>query len=171
MPAINAHEPSPSRRRLLRVGIIHGKRIVEERLVSGSSAVTIGTSPRATFIVPWDDVPHRWRLFEERRGRRFLHLGPRMSARIAKASGGNVANFDSDASQPIPLPDDARGKITVGDTTVLFQLLLPPLPRPRPRLPFSPQRRALDGIERGFVAVLVATLALHVAVVVYLRQV
>jgi len=171
MPANNAHEPSPSRRRLLRVGIIHSKRIVEERLVSGTSAITIGTSPRATFIVPWDDVPQRWRLFEERGGRRFLRLGPRMSARIAKASGGNVADFDSDAGQAIPLPDDARGKITVGDTTVLFQLLLPPPPRPRPRLPFSLQRRAIDSIERGFLAVLVATLALHVAVVVYLRHV
>jgi len=171
MTAINVHEPSPSRRRLLRVGIIHGKRIVEERLVSGTSAITIGTSPRATFIVPWDDVPQRWRLFEERRGQRFLRLAPRMSARIAKASGGHVADFDSDAGQAIALPDDARGKITVGDTTVLFQLLLPPPPRPRPRLPFSLQRRATDGIERAFLAVLVATLALHVAVVVYLRQV
>jgi hypothetical protein len=174
MPAIhtrNAREPSPSHRRLLRVGIIHGKRIVEERLVSATSAVTIGTSPRATFIIPWDGVPHRWRLFEQRGGRRTLRLAPGMSARIARPSGGNVTSFDSDASAPIPLPDDARGKITVGDTTVLFQLLRPPAPQPRPRLPFSLQRRALDGIERGFVAVLAATLALHVAVVVYLRQV
>ena len=171
MPAINAHQASHSHRRLLRVGIIHGKRIVEERLVSATSAVTIGTSPRATFIIPWDGVPHRWRLFEQRHGRRTLRLGPGMSARIAKASSGSVANFDSDAGEPIPLPDDARGKIIVGDTTVLFQLLRPPAPQPRPRLPYSLQRRALDGVERGFIAVLAATLALHVAVVVYLRQV
>jgi hypothetical protein len=46
MPAIelNTSEPSPSRRRLLRVGIIHDKRIVEERLVSGTSAITIGNA-------------------------------------------------------------------------------------------------------------------------------
>ncbi len=144
MPAPSTNHAPHSHRRLLRVGIIHAKRIVEERLVSGTSAVTIGTSPRATFIVPWDDVPHRWRLFEQRGGRRYLRLGARMSARIAKASGGDVANFDGDAGadQPIPLPDDARGKITVGGTTVLFQLLRPPAPQPRPRLPFSLQRRA-----------------------------
>jgi len=174
MPSPNTRQPRDSRRRLLRVGIFHAKRIVEERLVSGTAAVTIGTSPRATFIVPWDGVPHRWRLFEQRGGRRYLRLGARMSARIAAASGGNVANYDGDgagADQPIPLADDARGKITVGDTTVLFQVLRPPAPQPRPRLPFSLQRRATDGIERGFVAVLAATLVLHVAVVVYLRQV
>jgi hypothetical protein len=171
MPAIHTRPSSDSRRRLLRVGIIHGKRIVEERLVAGTGPITIGTSPRSTFIVPWDGVPHRWRLFEQRRGCRSLCLGPGMSARVAGASGGDVANFDAGAARPIPLPDGARGKITVGDTTVLFQLLRPPAPQPRARLPFSVQRRITDRIDRGFTAVLAAALVLHIVLVVYLRQV
>ena len=91
-----AIEPDPSRRRerrLLRVGIVHGRRIVEERLLARPGDVTIGRSPRSTFIVPWDDVPDRWRLFEERGGRRFLHLAGDMTARIA--DGAAVTSIDA----------------------------------------------------------------------------
>jgi hypothetical protein len=164
---------STAERRILRVGIIHGRRIVEERLVAQPGDVTIGTSPRSTFIVPWDEVPHRWRLFEQRGGRRFLHLAESMTARIA--DGAAVTSLDArrggEAARPIPLGDRARGKVTLGDTTVLFQLLRPPPPRPRPRLPHSIRRRVMAELDRWFAVVLALTALLHVAVVVYLRQV
>jgi hypothetical protein len=167
--------PSAGRRerRLLRVGIVHGRRIIEERLLPQAGDVTIGRSPRSTFIVPWDDVPERWRLFEERGGRRFLHLAADMTARIA--DGAAVTRVDArregDAAAPIALSDQARGKITVGDTTVLFQLLRPPPPQPRPRLPLSVRRRVTAELDRWFVLALAFTALLHVVFVVYLRQV
>jgi len=172
----NALSPDPDRRRehrMLRVGIVHGRRIVEERVLARPGDVTIGTSPRSTFIVPWDRVPERWRLFEERAGRRFLRLAGDMSARIA--DGAVVTSIDARApgepARPIPLSDGARGKVTVGDTTVLFQLLRPPPPQPRPRLPLSVRRRIGAEIDRGFTAAVAFTLLLHVAIVIYLRQV
>jgi hypothetical protein len=171
-----ASPPRPARRRerrLLRVGIVHGRRIVEERLVARAGEVTIGTSPRSTFIVPWDGAPERWRLFDERGGRRFLHLAPNMSARVA--DGAAVTSFDAGAAggaaRPIPLSDRARGKVTVGDTAVLFQVLAPPAPRPRPQLPLSVRRRVTAEIDRWFTGALVVATLLHVVLVVYLRQV
>jgi hypothetical protein len=171
-----ALHPDSSRRherRLLRVGIVHGRRIVEERLLSRAGDVTIGRSPRSTFIVPWDDVPDRWRLFEERGGRRFLHLAGDMTARIA--DGAAVTSIDArpagEPAAPIALSDRARGKVTVGDTTVLFQLLRPPPPQPRARLPLSVRRRVTAEIDRWFAVALAFTALLHVAFVVYLRQV
>src|SRR5262245_13642028 len=109
--ARTAHVPSTSREaRLLRVGIIHGRRIVEERLLARAGDVTIGTSPRSTFILPWDGIPLRWRLFEERGNRRFLHLASGMSARIA--DGAQVTSVDGPAAGApaalIPLSDRAR---------------------------------------------------------------
>jgi hypothetical protein len=163
---------STAERRLLRVGIIHSGRIVEERLVAPAGDITIGTSPRSTFIVPWDEAPRRWRLFEARGDRRFLHLAGNMTARIA--DGATVTTIDAraaEASRPIPLADRARGKVTVGGTTVLFQLLRPTQPQPRPQLPHSVRRRVLSEIDRWFALVLALTALLHVSVVVYLRQV
>jgi hypothetical protein len=158
---------------MLRVGIVHGRRIVEERLLARPGDVTIGTSPRSTFIVPWDRVPLRWRLFEERGGHRFLHLAGDMTARIA--DGSKVTSIDArdsgERARPIPLSDRARGKVTIGDTTVLFQLLRPPPPQPRPRLPPSIRRRVGAQIDPWFAVALAFTALLHVAFVVYLRQV
>jgi hypothetical protein len=171
--AIASRDSSRQReRRLLRVGIVHGRRIVEERLLARPGDVTIGTSPRNTFIVPWDDAPDRWRLFAERGGRRTLHLARGMTARIAAgAAVTSVGAPDDDDAAPIPLPDGARGKVTVGDTTVLFQLLRPPPPQPRPQLPLHVRRRVMAEIDRWFAVALAVTALLHVAVVAYLRQV
>ena len=165
---------STAERRFLRVGIMHGGRIVEERVLSQLDDVTVGTSPRSTFIVPWDEVPRRWRLFEARGGRRVLHLAENMAARIA--DGVAVTRVDArggeaTATQPIPLADRARGKVTFGDTTVLFQLLRPPASRPRPQLPPSIRRRLMAEVDRWFALCLALTALLHVVVVVYLRQV
>jgi hypothetical protein len=96
-----------------------------------------------------------------------------MSARIAKTPGGGVADFDSDTGEAIALSRRrARQDQPSATRRCCSSCCCRPPARARARgLPFSLQRRATDGIERGFLAVLVATLALHVAVVVYLRQV
>ena len=159
-------------RRLLRVGIVHGRRIVEERLLPRAGSVTIGSSPRNTFILPWDDVPDRWRLFEEHGGRHTLHLTGDMTARIA--DGTTVTSIDArrgERTPPIPLSDRARGKVTVGATTVLFQLLRPPAPQPRAQLPLSVRRRVSREVDGWFAVALAFTALLHLAFVVYLRQV
>jgi hypothetical protein len=81
------------------------------------------------------------------------------------------ARGEATATQPIPLADRARGKVTFGDTTVLFQLLRPPASRPRPQLPPSIRRRLMAEVDRWFALTLALTALLHVVVVVYLRQV
>src|SRR4051794_11052149 len=93
--ASTAATPSAERRerRLLRIGIVHSRRIVGERLLARAGDVTIGRSPRRTFVVAWDDVPDRWRVFEERGGRRFLRLAADMTARIA--DGAAVTSIDA----------------------------------------------------------------------------
>jgi hypothetical protein len=172
-PSASTGATHSGERRLLRVGIVYGRRIVEERLLTRAGGVTIGRSPRSTFVIPWDDVPDRWRLFEQRGGRRFLRLAGDMTAQIA--DGAAVTSIDARRTgaptPPIALSDRARGKVTVGDTTVLFQLLSPPRPQPRPRLPLSVRRRVTAEIDRWFAVALAFTALLHVAFVVYLRQV
>ena len=37
----------------------------------------------------------------------------------------------------VPLSDEARGKIVVGETTFLFQFVAPPPAQPKPQLPVS----------------------------------
>src|SRR5262249_46148647 len=81
------------------------------------------------------------------------------------------ARGGGEPARPIPLSDGARGKVIVGDTTVLFQLLRPPPPQPRPQLPIAVRRRVTAGVDWAFSGVLAFTFLLHVAIVIYLRQV
>jgi len=161
----------------MRVGIVQAGRIVEERVLETPRRVTVGTSAASTFIVPWEGAPPSWRLFDRGGGRWVLHLGPGMSARIATGEeiasfpGGDPSARPGSAPRTVLLRDGARGKIMVGDTTVLFQLVQPPARVPRPRLPIAVQRNVLAEIDGLFTGLLALVLALHVAVVVYLRTV
>jgi hypothetical protein len=159
-------------RRHLRVGVVQGPRIVEERVFRAAEPITIGPAAADTFILPSDVLARPWRLFEARRGRLVLRLGPTMTARLA--DGPTVTAFAAAPDEPlraIVLPEAARGKITVGDTTILFQRVRPPTPRPRPQLPASVRRHVFAELDLPYVAIAGLTFLLHVVVVVYLRQV
>ena len=53
-----------SKPKILRIGIIQGGRIVEERLVRKRENITIGQSAKNMFVVPSDALPRHWLLFE-----------------------------------------------------------------------------------------------------------
>jgi len=157
--------------RHLRVGIIQGTRIVEERVFRGGEPITIGPTASDTFILPPDGVERSWRLFEQRRGRLVLRLAAGMTARLA--AGADVSTFAADAEpvRVVVLPDGARGRVSLGDTTILFQRVRPPAPRPRPQLPVSVRRHVLAELDLPFAVIVALTFLLHVVMIVYLRQV
>src|SRR5438552_8129133 len=82
-----ARQPIPgaaaSKLKILRIGIIQGGRIVEERLVRKREDVTIGQSARNLFVVPSDALPRTWLLFEITPRGYVAHFADAMDARIA----------------------------------------------------------------------------------------
>ena len=171
-PAIARSAVTSPPRHHLRVGILQGRRLVEERVFRAAAPITLGPSARDTFIVPADLSPRSWRLFEQKRGRLVLRLAPAMSARLAARD--EVSTFDAapaEAVRVVVLPDGARGKVSLGDTTILFQCVRPPTAQPRPRLPASVRRHVLAELDTTFAAILALTFVLHVVMIVYLRQV
>ena len=131
--------------KILRIGIIQGGRIVEERLVRKRENITIGQSAKNTFVVPSDALPRHWLLFEVNGPRYVAHFSEGMDARIAVGSEiislaqlkqtGKIQRRGP--SYVMPLDERSRGKIVLGDMTILFQFVTPPPPQPRPQLPAS----------------------------------
>src|SRR4051812_444599 len=72
--------------KILRIGIIQGGRIVEERLVRKRENITIGQSARNMFVVPSDVLPRQWLLFEVSGNNYVAHFSEAMDARIAVGS-------------------------------------------------------------------------------------
>jgi hypothetical protein len=129
-----------SRARVLRVGVVRASRLYEERVLD-SGMLTVGPSERADVVLP-AGAPSRLHRLLERRGDSWrLVPGAGMRARVACA--GEVLEL-TEQSPPLELDRDARGRILIGSTTLLFQLVPAPPERPRPQLPLSVMHRERD---------------------------
>lgn len=135
-------------------------RLVEETVVPAGHDVTVGTRAGCTSVLPGPGLPLRWRLFRWRRGRYWFNPLPRMQVRLADEKSPTGA---------MPLGDRARGKGTLGELTVLFQMVPPP--RHLPRLPAGLRGSLGDRMDGVFAAFVVASLVLHATLVLHLRRV
>ena len=136
-----AHPDATNAQKILRVGVVRAGRVVEERIVRAQRDVTVGASETSTFLVPGARREHA--LFGVRDGAYELRITREMSGRVALASGIHDLEALRRAMPPkgdvwiVPLSFDARGKIVIGETSLLFQFVVPPPPATKPQLPVA----------------------------------
>lgn len=113
---------------ILRVAIVRGGRIVDERTFR-SGTVSVGPSERSTFVVV--GIVARTAFRHGERG--WAVVGSPASRGLVAAGGvtRDLSAIDGD----LPLGDDARGKLVLGDATLLFQIAKAPPAAVRPQLP------------------------------------
>lgn len=172
--------PQPSnngpRPRILRIGVLLGGKIVEERLIRERTAVSIGQSMRNTFSIPIEGLPLEFTLFAlDERGKYHLRFLQKMDGRLSDAAG-QVNTLDALKSRgavqsgeywQVPLGDQARGKLSLGDLTVLFQFVTEPPRQPKPMLPASVRGTFADRFEPQLLAILGTSIVLHFALVIF----
>lgn len=159
--------------RILRVGVVHNGRMVEERVIKQRTHVTVGTSEKNLFVVSGKGLPASFRLFEKVDAGKG-HVGYRlncvtgMTGRLAMREG--VRSLEQLASTArdrrgtmfsVPLTDQTRGKLTLGDTTILFQFVEPPPPGHRPQLPMSVQTGLNTDIDWRFTIIAAFSFLFH----------
>lgn len=180
--AATAQKPqvgSAGKLKILRIGIIQGGRIVEERLVRKRENITVGQSAKNMFVVLSDALPRNWLLFEISGNQYVAHFSEGMDARIAV--GNEIISLAQlkqtgkiqkrGASWVLPLDERSRGKITLADMTILFQFVTPPPPQPRPQLPASVRGSALSDVDWFFTIIASLSFLFHLGFVIYLRNV
>ena len=175
-PASAQQAPRP---KILRIGVILGDKIVEERLVRARGPVSIGQSAKNTFAVPAPELPRSWPLFQLHNGRYVLSVAESMEGRLS--DGGDVQSLAQLKASGrlkregqawlVPLTDAARGKITVGDLTLLFQFVMAPPLQPRPALPHSVRGSFADRIDPYLAVVLSLSMVAHLLVFGYFRYI
>jgi TonB family protein len=167
--------------RALRIGIVLGGRIVEERVLRPPASVSIGSSSRCTLVVPGSTLPARLALFDCAGGQfRLLH-DEGTEGRVSLDDGGPLSLAQARARRgatplrggrlALPLGRRARGKLALGEVTVLYQLVTPPPAPPRPRLPPSIRGGLLGRVDWTLAASFVALVALHGGALAYLGSV
>jgi len=153
-PQAQQQQTAASRRRILRIGILLGGKIIEERLIRERTAVTVGQSAKNTFSIAIEQLPREWTLFALHGEQYSLHFLAGMDGRLS--DGGQVYTLDAlkqhRARQVgdgwvLPLSDQSRGKVSIGDLTLLFQFVTEPPKQPRPMLPASVRGTFADRID------------------------
>jgi TonB family protein len=167
------------RARILRIGIIQGGRIVEERLVRKRENISLGQSARNMFVVPSEALPRHWLMFEITPRGYVAHFADAMDARIAVGNeiislaqlkqSGKIRRHGH--AWVLLLDERSRGKITVGDLTILFQFVTPPPPQPRPQLPASVRGSFTSNLDWAFTTIASLSFVAHLVMVIYLRSV
>jgi len=150
--------------RCLRIGVVIDGTIVQERLMSPGAKVTIGSDPSCTVVL--HGGPRKHTLLESRTGG-----GGRLLARDGMrgkvSAAGGIDAFSGKAVRRLGPLD--KGKIRLGDATVLFQFVrTPPTPAARRRTRFGAWNwSAVDWI---FMAVILLSGLVHTAAFVWVNS-
>ncbi len=148
--------PSP---RALRVGVVLGGTVVEDRVISGLTPITIGQSLRCTLSIPAEGVPHEHVLFARDQGRTLLRATPGMTGRLAQ---GDAVITELAATTPVER--GMRGSLQIGEATILFQEIAAPPVVPRPVLPASIRGTLLGRVDRRLAAIIGGSLVVHIVI-------
>ena len=143
--------------RVLRVGLVQEGRIVEERQVPRGTDVTAGTSEKCTFVLRDRRLPRvasvlRWVGDKPQSVSHYrLCISEFMRGKVALDTG--VSDFDAlramgrrtrHGTWEVDLSESSRGKIVLGDSALLFQLVPEPPAPARPQLPLAMRKNALE---------------------------
>ena len=124
--------------KVLRLGLVQGGRVLEERIIKQRTSVTVGANEKAMFVLQAQNLPANFKLFELIGADYYLNFIDGMNGRLALTSGiTDLAALRGQAKKvgnayQVRLTEDARGKVVIGDTTFLFQFVAPPPVQPRP---------------------------------------
>ncbi len=167
--------------KVLRIAIIQDRKIKQERLIKAGEAVTIGESPKNTFVVPKNDVTGAsYTLFTPSGQGYKLNFNERFGAKSKVSTGGLAAKLHSlidDSSVEkkgdaclLQLTPQDRGKLELDNVFVLFQFVAPPpvkAVKPIKAMDFRPRLLEDDDpVFLGFLAIWSA-LALVLAIWVW----
>jgi hypothetical protein len=175
--AANGQGPGPAARpRILRIGILLGGKIIEERLIRERGAVTIGQSMKNTFSVPIDGLPLEFTLFSYVDHHYRLHFIKAMDGRLSEGSGGGAQVHQLEYLRGkaqshgdhwvLPLSEHSRGKLTMGDLTILFQFVIEPPIQPKPMLPASVRGSIADRIDPRLSVILAISILTHFTIAI-----
>jgi TonB family protein len=176
--AMQAVQVKPTGPKVLRIGVIQGGKIVEERIIRKRETVTVGSSEKNHFVVHGEHVPSRFELFQLVGSDYILNFTDKMTGRVGLPGGvqdldqmrqsGAARNAGSHFQ--VKLSDSSRGKVVLGSTTLLFQFVMQPPVQPRPQLPAAARAGLVRTIDWLFTAFVMFTFMTMFGFIVYLEN-
>jgi TonB family protein len=164
-------------RRVLKFGLVQDGKIIEEGILGEKEGMTIGADPSNTISVTDLNIPKRHRLMEPHANGYKLTAFRGLEGKISlgdKVLILDVASIENvgvkkGKYREILLPASSKGKLVLGRTTILFQLVPPPPPPPILKLPKELRGNVMSGFDLFFFAVILLSALFHISLVTYLN--
>ena len=176
--AMQAVQARPTGPKVLRIGVIQGDKMIEERIIRSRETVTVGSSEKNHFVIASPTIPPTFNLFELVGGDYILNFTADMRGRVGLAgrvealeqlrSSGSARNAGN--YWQVKLSDNSRGRVAIGDTTLLFQFIDPPPVQPRPQLPAAVVGGFVAGIDWLFTAFVMFSFMTHFGFIIFLEN-
>ncbi|MBL8936742.1 MAG: AgmX/PglI C-terminal domain-containing protein [Archangium sp.] len=143
----------------LRIALIHGGRIIEDRTLDAGkrSTITVGADPKSTFCVPMGELPKSVSLFKVTKEGAQLMSDGSLEGRV---SLGGPEQSLAEVPANVMLMKGSKGRVKVGDVTVLFQMVTPPPAVPLPTLPKG-AKGVVAQLDRAFVVAMAFSFFAH----------
>lgn len=162
--------------KVLRIGVIQQDRMVEERVVRKRETVNVGSSERNHFVVA--GLPPSYPLFELVGQDYILNFTEEMRGKVGLAGGvqeltqlrASGAARNAGSYWQVKLNDQSRGRVSIGDTTLLFQFIDPPPVQTRPQLPAAVMQGFTAGIDWLFTAFVMFSFMSHFGFIIFLEN-
>jgi len=132
----------PREPKVLRVAVVVDDLVCDEIHQHEAASVSVGSDYRSNVVLFGSQVPRHHQLFDYRQGAFFLDLPAHVRGKVSMGRksftiGSLRKRFAKGDKLRVKLSPRAKGKLLIGDSTILFQFSAPkPLP---PRLPFPVQ--------------------------------
>jgi outer membrane biosynthesis protein TonB len=167
--------------KVLRIGLVKDGKVVQERLLEKPSSVTIGTSDKCTFQLAVDGLPPVYPLIKVKQREYTLQFTTKMAGKLMVGDTPDTMktlDFKSIAERGISrqegklhvikMTSKTRGKIQIGEFTLLFQFISLQPTQTRPPLPKAYRRFTLKSIDWAFCNILLMSCLLQTGSFTYL---
>ncbi|HEX7481799.1 MAG TPA: AgmX/PglI C-terminal domain-containing protein [Polyangiales bacterium] len=176
--AMQAVQIKASGPKVLRIGLIQAGKIVEERVIRKRETVTVGSSEKSHFVIHTEGMPARFELFQLVGNDYILNFTDMMTGRVGLPGGvqdltqmrESGAARNAGTHYQVKVNDNSRGKVVMGNVTLLFQFVVPPPVQPRPQLPAAARSGFVRSIDWLFTAFMVFTFMSMFGFIVYLEN-
>lgn len=155
--------------KILRIGVIQGGKIIEERLVKKRDTVTIGQGPKNSIVIPVSNLPATFPVFEMKGNAYQLRFTEKMDGKLsvgenqldfASLKTQGLAKKDKDAFA-VPLTELSKGKIALGEVTLLFQFVVPPPEPPKAVLPDIAKGNPWQTMDKLFFGIMATVMVVN----------
>ncbi|MCB9476027.1 MAG: TonB family protein [Deltaproteobacteria bacterium] len=168
----------PGSRRDLKIGIVQDGKLISETVVKDKNEITIGSDASSAIVIKDAGAPKSHPLLSRRDTSFVLNYTAQMSGKIS--IGDKSYEIDQLAAKgvartgekfnTVDLGDKGKGKVAVGNTTVLFQVIPGAAPAPIAKVPADLRVNYFQRMDAGFLIVLAISIVLHAMMIAYINS-